>query len=282
MQENEIMPENEEQADELLSQIEEPSGNAVEAAPAPAPVDEFSFTVGGKEIKANREKIIKWAQMGYDAPTRIGALSKEVETYKQQQARLQSEYEAKYGEIDKFVRQDPKGQDFWKHVQESWQKRDQLINDQTNPLASTVNELKQQVSELFQYKTQIEQQQQQVHAAREDEAYMKESGSIRAKYPQIDFDTPDETGKSLEYKVLEYATQNGITKFTTAFRDFYHDELVKISAEQAKESVAKDKQKNTKLGILGITNAPTKRSSDDVKGKSYNDLVREALEENGI
>ncbi len=280
--ENEIIPENEEQADELLNQIESPNPaeeQPNQETPAPAIPEDYAFTVGGKEVKGkwstDREKLIKWAQMGYEAPTRIGSLTKEIESWKQKETAFK-EMESKYGEIDKFVREKP---EFWEHVTKAWNERDKLFNDPSNPLASTVQSLQQQMQDLINYKNQVEQERQQTRMAREDGDYQKEFGELKTKYPQIDFVTPDEQGKSLEYKVLEYAQANGIRKFTTAFRDFYHDELVKHHSEQAKENLVKEKQKNTKLGILGITNTPTKRSSDDVRGKSYNDLANEIVAE---
>lgn len=282
--ETEIIPENEAQVDELLNQIDEPTPATADENPAepvvaaPVAADEYTFTVGGKEIKANREKMIKWAQMGYDAPAKIGHLSKEIESWKAKEAEFKA-YETKYGEIDKYVREKP---DFWNHVTKTWNEREQLLNDQNNPLATTVSQLQKQVQDLVSYKSQIEQRQQEVAMAREDQAYVQELEGIRTKYPQIDFATQDENGKSLEYKVLEYANQNGIRKFSTAFKDFYHDELVKLGQEQAKENIVKEKQKNSKLGILGVTPTPTKKISEDVKGKSYNDLVKETLAEYNI
>lgn len=276
---DQITNNNDVDVDQLLNDVEsEGSGGGVitDAPPAPAaPVDEFEFTVGGKSIKANREKMIKWAQMGYDAPTRIGSLTKEIESWKQKGSRF-DELESKYGEIDKFVREKP---EFWDHVTQSWKQKDQLLNDQSNPLATTVQQLQQTVQGLLGKVTTYEQQQQQVRTAREDEAYQQEFAGITTKYPQVDFKTPDETGKTLEYKVIEYALEKGIKEFTPAFRAFYHDELVKLEAEKAKESVVKEKQKNTRLGILGKTDTPTKRSSDDVKGKSYADITRQIIDE---
>lgn len=286
MNENEIIPQNEDEADQLLEQIEQPSHEPiVEAKPEaqdPQFPDEYAFTVGGKEVKgkwtSDRDKVIKWAQMGYEAPTKIGSLTKEIESWKQKGTHFEA-LEKKYGEIDKYVREKP---DFWDHVQKTYQQRNQALQDQSNPLAATVSEMQKQVQELVAYKSEVEQRQQHAQAARDDQAYQADFEGIKKQYPKIDFATPGDDGKSLEYKVLEYANENGIKSFKTAFRDFYHDELLKFSAEEAKEKVAKDKFKNTKLGLLGRTDKPTKQMSSDVRGKSYDDLVAEALQEHGI
>ena len=273
--------ESEEQADALLETIEQPATGPIqeEKPQAPQTIDEFDLTVGGKQIKAKRDQLIQWAQMGYDAPNKIRHLTKELESWKQKESKFQ-ELDQKYGEIDKFVREKP---DFWDHVLQSYQQRNQLLQDQSNPLASMVQQLQSQVQDLVQYKNQIEERQAQARVQQEDQSYLQTLEEMRKSYPDVDFVTPDAEGKSLEYKVLEYAQQNGISNFKTAFRDYYHDELVKLAESKAKENLIKEKQKNTKMGILGITSAPTKRaSSGNVRNKSYDDIANEALEELGL
>lgn len=278
--ENSGVIENEAQADELLESIERPSHETIQdEQPQSQPVvDEFELTVGGKAIKAKRDQVLQWAQMGYDAPNKIRALTKEIESWKQKEPQYK-QLQEKYGPVDEYVKQNPQ---FWDHVLKSYEQRNQLLQDASNPMASMVSELQKQVQDLVQYKNQIEERQSQARMAQEDQAYMQGFEELKKSYPDIDFVTPDEEGKSLEYKILEHAQNEGIKNFKTAFRDYYHDELVKRSEAKAKENLTKEKQKNTKLGILGITNAPTKRASSDHRNKSYDDLAAEALAELGI
>lgn len=279
---NEI-PGNEAEADALLESIEAPRVDP-EAAPqanaqaAPAPSDDYELTVGGKSIKAKRDQVMRWAQQGYDAPNKIGSLTKELETWKQKESKF-GEMEKKYGPVDEYVRQNPQ---FWDHVVKQYEQRGQALADQNNPLAQEIQTLRQNYEALTQQVNPVIQTMQQERMKNEDQAYTQELTTIQKQYPQIDFSTPDENGLSLEYKVLQHATENGIKKFTTAFRDFHHDELMKIQAESAKEQVAKERQKNTKLGILGKSPTPTRQVRNDVRGKSYGDLEREALEELGL
>lgn len=272
--------ENEEQADALLESIEAPSDAPIqdEKPQAPQVVDEFELTVGGKAIKAKRDQVLQWAQMGYDAPNKIRGLTKEIETWKQKENQFK-EIESKYGDVDKYVRQNPQ---FWDHVLKSYEQRNQLLQDTSNPMASVIQQLQTQVQDLVQKNQAFENERSQAQIKQEDQAYSQTMEEIQKAYPDIDFVTPDAEGKSLEYKVLEYAQNEGIRNFKTAFRDFYHDELVKRSESRAKEDLAKQKQKNTKLGILGIAPTPTKKTSSDHRGKSYDDLASEALEELGI
>lgn len=267
--------ETEEQADALLENIDAPESGPIQEEQPQATPDEWELTVGGKQIKAKRDQIMQWAQMGYDAPNKIRKFTQELEGWKQKEAQFK-EWHEKYGPVDEYVRQNPQ---FWDHVTQSWQNRNQLLNDQSNPLASMVQQLQAQVQDLVQYKSQIEEQRTQAQMQQEDQAYQQTFEDIRKQYPDIDFVTPDDEGKSLEYKVLEHAQNEGIKNFKTAFRDFYHDELVKRSESKAKESVSKEKVKNTKLGILGVTPTPTKRASNDHKGKSWHELADEVKDE---
>lgn len=244
------------------------------------PIDySWTFKHSDKDIKVDwmkdRQKIEKWAMQGYDAPTKIGTLNQELEKWKAKDASYKS-LDTKYGEIDSYVRENPK---FWDHVLESYQSRAQALSDQSNPLTGEISGLKKQLEEAMSYINQDKESKAQLRQQQEDGEYSKELDEIKKVYPKIDFATPDEDGKSLEYKVLEHAQKMGIQRFTTAFRDFYHDELKKIYAEEAKESVSKAAMKNTKLGLLGQTEAPITKRSDVVKGKSYNDLERAIIEQ---
>jgi hypothetical protein len=274
--------ESEAQADELLESVEQSSDGPIqdEAQQAPQTMDEFELTVGGKQIKAKRDQLIQWAQQGYSAPGQLSKLTRELDSYKKKWTEFEPQYKTlqeKYGPVDEYVRQNPQ---FWDHVLKSYEQRNQVLGDTSNPLAGMVTDLQKQVQDLIQYKNQIEERQVKHQTAQEDQAYLSTLDEMQKAYPDIDFTSPDEEGRSLEYKVLEYAHENGIKNFKTAFRDFYHEELVKRSESKAKEALLKDKQKNTKLGILGVTPTPTKRTeTKNVRNKSYDDLAQEALEE---
>lgn len=278
------VPQSEDDADQLLMQIDEASPktasiqDAQPPAAAPAPVDEFEFTVGGKQIKAPKDKVITWAQLGYGANHKINELNKQLNEWKTKESRY-SELDQKYGEIDKYVRENPQ---FWDHVTNSWKSKQQLMNEQENPMAPVIQSLQDKLSELDSFKQSVIQEREQQKLKSEDEQYSKALGLLKESHPQIDFDTPDAEGKSLEYRIIDYAIENKIGNLRTAFRDFYHDELVKMEAEKAKESVIKDRKMMAKKGIVGMSTTPTQNISDDVKGKSYNQLADEALAELGI
>lgn len=264
----------EEQADELLGSIENPSEGTQQEA-TPPPVQEYSFTHSGKEIKAPIDNILKWASQGYDAPNRIGDLSKQIEDYKQKEGQFK-QYEERYGAVDKYAKENPQ---WWDHVSKSYQ---QLLAESQGSQSPQLTEFQKELEELKNFKLQLEQDRQSEQMKREDETYQNELSALTKAYPKIDFNTVGPDGKSLEYKVLQHAKENGIKKFTTAFRDFYHDELMKMQAEGAKESLLKERQAKQKFGILGESFHSAKQVNNNVKGKSYADLEKEALRELGI
>lgn len=288
-EQQDLVPQNEDEVDSLLESISEPANEALVEPGAKAPqtqaeaaqqqaIQEYAFKVGGKEVKAPIEKILRWAEQGYDAPNRIGELNKKLEGYSTKEQQFK-EWQDKYGPVDEYVRQNPQ---WFQYVQGQYQQQMQGAQGANNPIMSVVEQLKQEVEGLKGVASTYQQQEAARVAQREDSAYMQEFTTIQKQYPKIDFSTPGPDGKSLEYKVLEYAQQNGIKKFTTAFRDVHHDELLKLKEEEAKEKVINDRQSKSKLGILGISATPTRKTSDSVKGKSYQDLEREALTELGI
>jgi hypothetical protein len=241
-----------------------------------------TIKVNGKEITGTRDEILRWAQMGYNAPTLMNewkakesAWTKQQQEFQEKEARLK-DIESKwspYKEVDEYAAKNP---DWWKQVQEQYKQK--IQGAESNP---EIVALKQELAEIKKFKDEITNEKRTEQITEEDQKLSSEVESIRKQFTNLDFDTPDESGKSLEMKILEHAVSNDIKSFRVAFRDFYHDHLLSKAREEGKELVSKEVQKRTKMGILGETSKPTKgvQLAQNVKDKSYNDLEREALEE---
>lgn len=274
----------EESADELLSSIEAPAGEE-QAAPQgdlaqsqqQQAAQEYAIKYGGKEIKAPIEKILRWAEQGYEAPQKIGDLNKQLESWKTKEQTFK-ELEGKYKPIDDYARQNPA---WLQHVQEQFAQREQ--QRQADPNNQQYTQLQSQFEQQKTILDQLMSDREANRIAKEDEQYNQGFENLKKQFTKVDFNSVDESGKSLEYRVLEHANKKGINDFTTAFKDYYFDDLMKIKETEAKEKLMKDKQANTKLGILNYNSTPTpKKVGDSVKGKSYSDLEREALAEYGL
>jgi hypothetical protein len=278
----------EESVDELLASIETPQPDVMDqpnsgqqeisqATQSQQAAQEYAIKYGGKEIKAPIEKILRWAEQGYEAPQKIGDLNKQLESWKSKEQQFK-EIESKYKTVDDYVRQNP---DWWQYIQNQYQQSQQQKTQ--DPNNQYISELKTQFEQQKSVLDTLMKEREETRIQKEDEQYNQNFETLKKQYPKVDFNSVDESGKSLEYRVLEYANKNSINNFTTAFKDYYFDDLMKIKETEAKEKLIKDKQANTKLGILNISSTPTpKRVSDNVRGKSYSDLEREALQELGI
>lgn len=266
--------------DALLSGLDgEGSAPQQEAAPeTPLPPQEYEYEWRGQRVKEPLDMILKRASMGRDYAQNTEALKRERSEWEQQRAEFENRFKP-YREIDDFIKSGDEGKQWWDHVNKQWSEREkpQGIDPNLKPLFDELNGLKSFVSELQQEKLQQK-------IAKEDESFTQEIQSIQKQFADLDWQTPDQDGKSLEFKVLEHGTKNGIKSFKTAFLDFYHPELEKRWESRGREAVAKDTQKRTRLGLLGETSAPKKgiSSAENVKNRSYDDLAKEALEELGI
>lgn len=254
-----------------------------EEAPAEKPqattqAQEYAFKAHGKEVKAPIEKILQWASMGYEYPQKAAELNKqqqEIQKWMQERQQFESKW-APYKEVDEYAAKNP---DWWQSVQEQY--RQKMAGAQTNP---ELQQLRQELQELKQFKEQLTQKEQNQIVEQEDKKLSQEVESIRKSFPNIDFDSPDEEGKSLEMKILQHAVDNDIKSFRVAFRDYYHDHLVGKAREEGKELVARERQKQTKLGVLGESKQPTKglKPAENVKSKTWDDLLNEAKQELGL
>ena len=113
--------------------------------------------------------------------------------------------------------------------------------------------------------------------AQEDSKLSESVKSIQTRYPDLDFAAKDESGLSLEHRVLNHAVQNGFPTFRAAFLDYYHDSLEKQAEARGKESLQTELNKRKKLGLLDDAPAPGKSKqsffppSNGAKPASWND-----------
>jgi hypothetical protein len=248
----------------------------------------FKIKVDGKEIEAPIEKLTQWGQLGYKYSQNAQSLKQQQEAFLKQQQEWQQkygDYENKYKpyqEIDEFAAKHP---DWWNKVTKEYEQQIKTAQSEgaSNP---EIEALKNELSDFKKWRQSLEAEKQAQMVQESDKTLAQEIDSLRKTYSFIDFDSPDENGNSLEQRVLEHGIGMGLDgskpgHFRAAFRDYYHDQLLGKAKEEGKEIVSKERQKQTKLGILGESSKPTKglKVASDVQNKTYEDLMREALEE---
>jgi hypothetical protein len=249
-------------------------------ATTPTPTaQEISFTWNGKEIKAPLDKAKQWAQQGYDYSQRMQAFKTQMTEFEQKQKLIQ-ELESRYKPVEEFYSQNP---DRWEYVNKQYEAMKSGL-DPNNPLAQELQTVKSKLSQYDQFIQSAQQEKLLQKQTQEDTALDQEIQSIQGSYKDLDWKTVDAEGKNLELRVLEHASKIGTSSFRAALRDLYHDQLVQKAEERAKENVIKDRQKQTKLGLLGQSSAPTKGITDahDIRNKTMDELIAEGAAEFGI
>lgn len=277
-----------EQIDSLVDRAESstnreiPMTEAERETPAtPAPKDDkfIEFMHEGKPVKATVDEVVKWAQMGRNYPQKAQALNQAKAKWEAERADWEQKY-SPYKQIDEWATQNP---DKWTALQNQWKgiNSPQAGTPTGTQVDPKIQALEAKLGQFEQFIQQTAAEKAAIQSSQEDQKLDTDLKSLKDQYKDIDFDTLDEEGKSLEFKVLEHATQNGIQNVKTAFRDFYHDQLLARERTSGQQAVAKGIQKNAKMGILGTSPTPRKGFSapTNLKTQSYEDLAREAIEE---
>lgn len=251
-----------------------PMSQEPQTPPEPQAPQEYEYDWRGQKVKEPLEMILKRAGMGRDYNHLVEEHKRKVSEWENQRKEYDQKY-SRYREIDDYIQKDP---NWWDHVQSSYQKKDtSQVDPNLKPFLEKIEALEGKLSTW-------EQEKQQHLFKQEDEKLTQEIQGIRKQYADLPWDTPDESGRTLEYRVIEHANQNKIPTFKAAFLDLNHDLLEKRWEARGREAVVKDTQKRSKLGLLGETSAPKKGLTQavNVKNRSYDDLLKEAFEEEGI
>jgi len=274
--------------DKLIEDIEKPTEPRQESTPsAETPVVESpwwkqEFEWNGKKVTPEREDQVRtWLSQGYNYSQRMAEVNRQRSDWEKKLAASEERGTklSQYEKVDSYVKENP---DWWKHVQESFENR------KTHGLAPELQPVLQPIlKELEETKSFIQswqQEREQEQFRQADTALEQEIDSVRKSYPNTDLSSRDETGKTLELRILEHAKQIGTTSFRAAFRDLLHDQLVDLAKADGKAALAQGQVQAAKKGIIGQTPAPVKgiKPAQNVRGKGYGDLAKEALAEFGI
>lgn len=257
-----------------------------EAAPVQEPqTKRWGINWNGRDIYTDKFDTFKqWAQQGYD-------YGQKMESFKKEQAehaeRLKSADQWK--QYDDYARSNPL---WWDHVQKSWESREQFGQQQGqafggDEVMSKVNSiLAEKMAPVENFIKQWDDHQKNERASKADEQLRGEVDFVAKQYPGIPLNTVDASGKTLEMRVLDYASEHGIPTFKAAFYELMHDKVVEMERQKAKEEALKSVQQTRKAGFIG--ESPTPKATGNGaqisynQSSSYNDLARQALHELGF
>ncbi len=279
---------------EILASLNEEPAAPTEGAPpesaAPAATEapswnrqEWEFEQNGRKFSPeSREQAMTWMGQGRSFSQRQFEHNQAVKAWETKRAAEEAKYKGfdKYREIDEYARGN-KG--WWDHIQKSYETRGQGAQAEGVPdFSQVLAPIQSELQELRVWREQQLEAARQQDLQRADQALSEEIESIRESHANIDFDSVDESGKSLEQRVLDHCTQIGTSSFRAGFRDYYHDKLVESRKAAALGAQAKAPEVAAKKGILGVSQVPKKGTDAPVntRGMTWeqlNDLAKAEL-----
>ena len=259
--------------EQTSSQPPEPAHAAAEAEPM------FEYEALGATRKEPISLILKRAQMGYDYAQKQDGLKEREASVESRLAEANARFE-KYAHLDDYAAQNPEWYDHWSNAYDQRAAGDTGQEQPAVDFSPVMNEINALRNEFGGVKEFVTQQQQSV----EDGKYWDEVKGVQKEFPDIDLKQADESGKTLEYKILQHAKDNGIGSFRVAFRDFYFDNLKSRMAEQAKQDLITKDKAMRKQGIVGVSTTPMLSSKmPDLRNMNESDLLQAAIDEfNGL
>jgi len=289
------------EADALLSKIESPTDgfqatkvvNEGEALQTPETVEPkvepkaevqkaveemFKLNWKGKEVERPRSEMIKLAQMGYDYNQKMSQLNQDRATVESQKTKWADTEKrlSEYKKLEDYIAKDP---EWWKHVRENYSKRMQETGQApTDPI---VKKLSEELESMKGWVSSQQERDKQALLLKEDTDLDMEIREFRDGHPEFDWSTLDENGHDLERRIGKFALDRNIKNFNDAAKVFMFDEIVKRHEVKAKETLGKEIQKVTKLGLGEVRTTPKQKiaTAQNIRSKSYDELAAEGIQE---
>lgn len=298
------VPETAEQADALLAAIEAPqetseSDAPLEAAPTDAPAQTPAEQAAAEEMWELTRKNVKTqipiskakqlAQMGLDYNEKMREFNTTRSLFETERQKWQAEKE----NLEKLVNQYKPVDEYFKANPTAWEQINQIYSgtqsQQGQPASglppAVLKAYEDRIAKLEGHISQEVEKRQIEQVKAEDHALNQEISSFREQHPDFDWDTLNpQTNISLEQQIINHAVENKIGSFKAAARDFLFDDMLKREALKAKESVGKEIQKKTKLGLGPVSKTPIQsiQRARNVKSRSYDNIADEVKQELGL
>jgi hypothetical protein len=260
---------------------------------------EFKITHKGKEVTLEADKYKNYAQMGLDYSSNMRELKDQRAEFDRQRQEFESQRTllSEWAQLDEYARANPQ----WAAlVREQYQRaqsqgfvgqpaanyqdfqaqRQLQAGNQIGELARTVQDLQARLAEQDQAAARGREAERNRELDNQVTSYKEKYGS------DFDWTASDPiSGNTLEADIMQFAVDNGIKRFDHAANAFLADKIAEKAALKAKEAAGKDIQKQTRLGLGQVTSKPqmnTLNAPENLRGRSYSDLGREALRQFGV
>lgn len=244
---------------------------------------EYALKFRGRDIvPESKDKLLNWAQLGYSYDKRAADLkAREEQIAQQQQAHEQYERLAQAFEANPAFKQQILNLYYQSlNGQQQGQQQQQLSQDgQQGQQAQQTPDMAQFAPYLSKIE-QIEQQVQAWQSKQADDSLNSEVNSLKEKYPDVDWETPDENGVTLLQDVMQDAFKHGGLPLEYAFRNKHWDtamENAKANALKAQqEQIIAQKKKGIVAGAPRPAQ-PVQKQPVNPRDLSYDAIARQAL-----
>jgi hypothetical protein len=293
------------EADALIAAIEAPQGSMDESPEAPmevAPTEtpaqtpqeqqaqEEMWELSRKNVKTQVpiSKAKQLAQMGLDYNEKMREFNSTRSLFETERQKWQAEKEnleklvSQYKPVDEYFKANPTA---WDRINQVYAETTGQVQGQAQLPAPVLQMVEEITRPLKQELEQFKQAKQIEQVKAEDQQLNTEISSFRDQHPDFNWDTLDpQTNLSLEQQIINHAVENKIGSFKAAARDFLFDDMLKREALKAKETVGKEIQKKTKLGLGPISKTPSQEitRARNVKSRSYDNIADEIKQELGL
>ncbi|HRZ15358.1 MAG TPA: hypothetical protein P5110_07615 [Candidatus Omnitrophota bacterium] len=248
----------------------EDKGGAADDGTSDDPLDQkHSIKWNGEDREFPLRDILRFAQMGFD----YNHKNQELKRQKLDLDTRQQEF-VQGTQFLQWWKENPQAGIKLKELIESGDltvKEAEKIIDKDDPVLQKLTSLEQRIA---------------AKEAKEDDAALDGElkglqKDLKAKGIEHNWDTPGDDGRTFEEVLLDYALENGFATLRAAYRDLMFDNAVANTRERTEKEVLARLKKNKEVPD---TDAPAKkraviRQQVDIKGKSYDDLGREVLDE---
>ncbi len=257
----------------------------IEAAPASEEESPFTLKYKGEDIGMQDDKFKMYAQKGYDYEQKMHQLRVDRKMWNQEKEKENSQYD-ELKQINEYTKSNP---EFERLIKREWA-RIQGGGSPSEQLQQQVGSQNLSPAIQAQMNSMIERLDRQDNDIRSRQMAEKEAtieGAIegyKESNEHFDWNSKDDFGQTLEDRITQHALDNEIKNFKTAANDLLFEEHMKRAQLTSKEQAGKEVQKQHRMGLGKVTKESQLQAKpvEDVRKKSYTDIVSETLREYGI
>lgn len=257
----------------------------IEAAPASEEESPFTLKYKGEDIGMQDDKFKMYAQKGYDYEQKMHQLRVDRKMWNQQKEKENSQYD-ELKQINEYTKSNPEFERLikreWARIQGGGSPSEQLQQQAVSQNLSPA--IQAQMNSMIE---RLDRQDNEIRSRQMAEKEATIEGAIESykeSNEHFDWNSKDDFGQTLEDRITQHALDNEIKNFKTAANDLLFDEHMKRAQLTSKEQAGKEVQKQHRMGLGKVTKESQLQAKpvEDVRKKSYTDIVSETLREYGI